>query len=404
VKRWIPPGALVFAQAAHGASWLLLAAVATGVGLGPSGPALAWIHLVALGWFSMAALGILVHVIPTFTDVAWSYESLARRALLAFGAGVVLFTVSWFFAPTGLALGAAVLIVALAAYFFAAGATLRKALRAPGTERAIAGALALTLLFFAITASLGALMALALAGALPGSLLARLPAVHADLGIFGWLSLLIFGVSLGTIRPIAGGRSRFRRLHVAAGALAVAGTIALAVGLAFGARSVEWLGSACLTLAVAGYIVDMSDALASASVPHRPPQAFVTAALVWLAVAACIGAGVLAGANWSGAFAFTLLIGWIGQMVNAHVFHIGVRLIATVYRGEEDETRPVALLDGRLSWAAFGGMQIAVASCASGFLLVAPTLVAAGACIGFVAWSAMAANLVVARSRALRPT
>jgi uncharacterized membrane protein SirB2 len=403
VRRWIPPGALIFAQASHGASWLLLAFIATRGGFESSGPAIAWVHLVALGWFSMSALGILIHVIPTFTDLPWSYEPLARWALLPFGGGVVVFAGSWFLAPSGLALGAAILIVGLAGYLFAAAMTLSKAHRAPRTERAIARALALTLLMFAITASLGGLMMLALVGAAPVSWLTRLPAVHANLGFFGWLSLLIFGVSVRTIRPISGGGSRFRWIHVSVATLALAGIVVLTLGLATGARSAEWLGAACLGLAVTAYIVDMADALRRATVPHRPPQAFVAAALAWLTLASVMGAGVLAGSNWRGAFAFTFLVGWVGQMVNAHVFHIGVRLIATVYRGDYDETRPHALLEGRLSWLAFGSMQVAVGLCASGLLLSASNLVTAGAVAGFLSWCAIVANLGVARSRAKLP-
>jgi hypothetical protein len=403
VRRWIPPGALVFAQASHGASWLLLAFIATRPGMETSGPDIAWIHLVALGWFSIAALGILIHVIPTFTDLRWSYEPLARWALLPFGAGVVVFAGSWLLAPSALALGAAILIIALAGYFFAAATTLWKGRDAPRAERAIARALALTLLLLAITASLGGLMTLALAGAAPAAWLAKLPAVHAILGFFGWLSLLIFGVSIRTIRPISGGGSRFKWIHVGVGTLVLTGIIVLTLALATGARSIEWLGAACLALAVAAYIFDIADALRRATVPHRPPQAFIAAALGWLALSSLMGAGVLAGANWRSAFAFTFLVGWVGQMVNAHVFHIGVRLIATVYRGDDDETRPQALLDGRLSWSAFGGMQVAVALCACGLLFFAPTFVTAGAVVGFLAWCAMVANLGVAHSRAKLP-
>ncbi len=403
-RHWISPGALGFAQLSHGASWVLLAYVAVRAGINLSAPALAWIHLVALGWFSTAALAILIHVIPAFTDLEWSYEPLARWALAPFALGVVFFVAAWLIAPSRIAFGGAVITMALAGYLFAASTTLLKGRRLLGTERVVSGALELTLGLLAATAALGVVMLMTLAGAAPSSWLMWMPAVHATAGFYGWLSLLVFGVSVRTIRPIAGVSSRFRWIHIAVGALMPAGMAVVATGLALGARSVEKLGAVCLAFAVAAYVFDLGATLSRATVPHRPPQAFIAAALGWLVVSSVLGGGILLGAPWQNAYGFIFLIGWVGQIVNAHMFHIGVRLIATIYRGDDDETLPAELLDARLSWSAFGGMQAAVALCGWGLLRASPAYVASGAIVGFLAWCAIAGNLVVARSRAARPS
>jgi hypothetical protein len=62
------------------------------------------------------------------------------------------------------------------------------------------------------------------------------------------------------------------------------------------------------------------------------------------------------------AAALLLLVGWLGQMVNGHLYHIGIRLISTVARGDDDETRLGQLLAAPLSWASFALFQVAVAS------------------------------------------
>jgi hypothetical protein len=96
-------------------------------------------------------------------------------------------------------------------------------------------------------------------------------------------------------------------------------------------------------------------------------------------------------------------MGWVAHMVDAHIFHIGVRLVSTIYRGDDDETRPIELLDPRLAWLSFLLFQFAVAAITAGLLLPSSTACEAGAASGFVAWlvtmSAMLAARRVARAQ-----
>ena len=103
------------------------------------------------------------------------------------------------------------------------------------------------------------------------------------------------------------------------------------------------------------------------------------------------------------AFGFVVLAGWIGQMINAHIYHIGVRVLLTIYRGEDDESRPQSVLDGRLSWGSFAAFQFAIASAAAGLLAHSTALVGVGATLGFIGWLAAIGNLAGARTRAMRP-
>jgi len=84
----------------------------------------------------------------------------------------------------------------------------------------------------------------------------------------------------------------------------------------------------------------------------------------------------------------------------AHIHHIGVSLIATIARGDDDETRPGELLAAPLSWTSFGLFQIAVAAGASALIAQTPPLLGAAALFGLAAWLTLGINLAIAAKRA----
>ncbi len=402
--RWIPPQGLIFGQLAHAASWVVLLVVAlrgqSGFGL----PALGWVHLVALGWLTMTALSVLVHVIPAFTDVVWRWEQLARGSLAVYALGVVILVGAF---CTGtvrlLPWGGAVVALGLLGYAVPAALTLGAALRLGSIEAAIARALGETLTFLLLAAGLGLAFTLALNGLLPATLPAAGAPIHAELGLIGWLTALVMGVSARTVGPIAGGRSRRPWRHIFAVTAVVLGMIGLGAGPAIGSPVVLWIGVVVLGLGVAVYVADLASVLRRATVRHRPPQAFLAAAALWLAAAFVVLVGALLGSPWWPVCIYLVLIGWIGQMVNGHLHHIGVRLISTVFRGDDDETRPEELLAPSLSWTAFGAFQVALILGAAGLLGGSSSLLASAGVAGLAGWAVMVANAAGAVRRASRP-
>jgi hypothetical protein len=399
-RPWIPPEGLIAGHLAYGASWLLLASAALQGSLG-FGLELAWIHVVALGWITTIALAILIHVIPGFTDAAWRHEGLARAAIPVFAAGAALLAIGFALDMRALLpLGGSILSAALAAYLFAALSTLARA-GPERQERAIGAALGLTLAVLGVTAALGYAFTFALGPGLFVDLL-RLAPAHAVLGIVGWLTILTTGVSTRTFRPIFRSKSRAVLAHVAIGFALTAGSIAAALAIAL--QSGVWLDVSLLAIGAAAlaYVVDAFDIALRATNLHRPPQAFVVAALFWLLVAvALVGAGRFGAATLPVAI-FVALAGWAGQMVNGHLHHLGIRLVATLILGEEDETRPQQLLEPRLSWLAFGSAQIAVLLGALGVALLRTDLLGFAGLAGCLAFSALSGNVAFARSAALR--
>jgi hypothetical protein len=401
-RHWIPPWALVAGQLAHGVSWVLLLVLAASGTIAVTLATLGWLHLVVLGWITLTALAVLLHVIPQFTDAEWIGEGFARGAISVYAAGVVaLVAAFWTGSVALLPWAGAVVVLALAGYLIPAGRTLVSAFRAPPREAAIARALAGTLASLAIAALLGFGLAAALAGHAPAALLGSTAPIHATFGIIGWLTVLIMGVSMRTIRPITGAASRVPAAHIGAGVLEIVGVAALVVGAAMSFDLEEWMGLIAMLVGALVYAGDLVDVLRRATVRHRPPQAFVAAAVLWLIVGLAFGVAFLAGVPCAPVVVYVLVIGWIAQMVNGHIYHIGIRLVATMARGDDDETPPGELLVLPLSWISFGLFQIAVVGGATARLLSMPILLEVAATAGLAGWVAMMTNVAVAVRRAL---
>jgi hypothetical protein len=393
-RFWIPPLPLAAGLVFQLGAWALVIADAVAPGAGLE---LAWVHAVAVGWLSATALAVLLHVVPAFTDLEWRTGDVARAAALAVPFAALALVVG-FAAHSGTAVAAAAVLLAAAllAYVGTAFVTLRAPAPDP-TSAAIARALAITLGALAATALLGALLGYAY-GRGDAALLALAPS-HALLGIAAWLTVLVTGVSARTFRPMLGARSRWPLAHVAAGG-------GLTVGALLAALAAPWSpvllrGGVALTAAGAlVYLVDGLDILRRADTPHAAPRAFVGASLLWLALATVGALAVSWGAPFGRATVVVALAGWLGQIVNAHLHHLGVRVLATLVLGEDDETRPWELLAAPLSWAAFVAAQLAVAGTAAYALGGHGTLGAAGGLCGILAVIAMVANVRTALHRA----
>lgn len=388
MRGWIPPLPLVLGACAFGASWPVLFHLAQTGALGPSFAAFGWVHLVALGWITLVALAVLLHVIPAFLDTEWPLQPLARGCTLAFAAGAATLIAGFFFSSiVALQVGGTVLLVSLGVY----GACLAQPLRAAWS--AIARAFGITFLLLLVVAALGAAFTFALGGALPATVLARGPAAHAVLGIGGWLSLLVVGVSARTMRPISGVRSRWQPMHIVSSSALLAGAIVTAAGFAWALNAVVAIGCLLLFTGAVAYAIDIADILRRATVPHRPPQAFMAAACTWALVAGALLVAAAFGAHTGSAIAFVALMGWIGSAVLAHLHHIGIRVLLTTVRGEDDETRPQAVLTAPLTWSTFGLFQSAVLLAAAGLVASNPGLVEMGSVAGCAAFIAMVTNI-----------
>jgi len=396
MRGWIPPLPLAFGLVSFGLSWIVLFAIARSGLLGPSPLAFGWIHLVALGWISTVALAVLLHAVPGFLDVEWdgAGSAVARACTPVFAVGSLALAAGFICGAVWLLEAAGVVVFAsLLIYVAAIARPLLAAMRGERVARAVARAFAGTFVLLVLTAALGVAFAFALGGRLPAGLLAGTPGAHALLGIGGWLTLLVTGVSARTMGPIAGTRSRFPLLHIGSSSALLAGTLAAAFGAAFPHPAIALAGAVLLVLGAILYAVDIFDVLARATVPHRPPQVLMACAAGWSVVAAALLLAGSLGAPLAAAAVYLALMGWIGSAVVAHIHHIGVRVLITTVRGEEDETRPGSVLDGRLTWTASGLFQLAVLAGGVAVGWGSAALLELAAIAGFVAFAALLANL-----------
>ena len=83
-------------------------------------------------------------------------------------------------------------------------------------------------------------------------------------------------------------------------------------------------------------------------------------ALLAAVTASLLALGAASGQAWASAAIYVALLGWIGSAVVAHVHHIGIRVLLTNVRGEDDETCPGAILFPPLTWATVAVYEAAV--------------------------------------------
>lgn len=395
MRGWIPPLPLAFGMASFGLSWVALWEVARSGPLGLSFFSLGWVHLVALGWITTVAVAILLHAVPGFLDIAWTGAGavVARACTPIFAVASFSLALGFFVNSVPLLeVAGTTALASLAIYAAALAQPLLAAMRRRGAARAVARAFAITLALLIATASLGVGFAYALGGRLPAGLLMGAPAAHALLGIGGWLTLLVAGVSARTMGPIAGTRSRAIALHVGASTALLAGTLLAAGGAAARIPFLGFAGAALLAIGAILYASDIVDVVLRAKVPHRAPQVAMVCAGAWAIVAAGLVLAAELGAPLAAAAVYAALIGWVGNAVVAHLHHIGVRVLLTSLRGEDDETRPGAVLDARLTWLAVGLYQASALAGTTAIALGDAALLAVAAYAGGFAFLAMLGN------------
>ncbi len=398
-QHWIPPEALIFAQLTLLVSWVVLFLAGRQGAIGPSPIAFAWIHIVVLGWLTTTALAFLIHVLPTFTETPLRLERLARGALWLFEAGVVAIVVGFaFWDPIVISCGGGAAAIAVLAALTSFVATTAAAFRSDdNVVRAVARAFFIVFVMLALTVAIGFAMSAGLAGGNASVL--RFAFVHATLGVFGWLMLLVLGVSMRTYNALLGYRIG-RTAHISASSFVLAGVVVAAVGMLAGQSVVATAGAALL---VAGAVIaDFATirGLRFATAEHRLPREFVAASAFWLLVAVSYGVAGLLGLNAWPAMLVAVLLGWIGQNVNAHMMHVGIRLLATIAISENDETQPSELLHrgvGITSWMLW---QLAVAAAVVGAGNASGRLLQIAAVIGFAATVSVLANMVYAAQTA----
>ncbi len=402
MRGWIPPFPFALGILSFGLSWIALFEIARGGSFGPSFLTFGWLHIVALGWISLIALSVLLHAVPEFLDAPWKSRPVARACTLFFAAGVALLLVGFFCTSVNIVqIGATITMLALIVYMIATIEPLRFAMKSTDrVSRAVARAFSGTFAFFLLTALLGTAFAYALAGHLPAAWLQNLPHAHAILGLGGWLTMLVVGVSARTMGPIAGARARRPLVHIIGSSTLMLGIIIGAIGAAMANTPTTIIGCALLIIGTLSYASDIIDVIARATVLHRPPQVLMVFAASFAVIAAILATCAAAGKPTANAAIFAVLIGWIGSAILAHIHHIGVRLLLTNIRGEDDETRPEQVLTTPITWTTVALYEAAAILGTIALITVTPLTLSIASIAGFLAFVTTITNLAKAQTKA----
>ena len=353
---FISPAGFLFMHLFQGAGWvLLLAMVSSGDSWGSS-LSFAVIHAFGLGFLSLAVLSVLVHVLPAACHVLvgerlsdrWPIGALIPgAALVVSGFGLTDFRISL--------LGGLFIFVPILFTVLRVSYELTKRSESWKTEPGLLGLMILgTLLFFLSGISLGIFMLYhILVPPLPPSF-SSLPIVHATLMIGGWLALIVTAVFSRTSGPTLGSTVPFRRVGAAWGLISV-GILVGVIGLLTESRFV-WISAFGVSiLAFLLYYGSLIFFLFRSHPVNPVPRRYLISSVFY----GMTGGGILVFflllnspfANMGVLFIF--LMGWLGQFLLAHLYHLGPRLLSLLRQGPDDFTPPIALLDMRRSLLTF---------------------------------------------------
>lgn len=296
------------------------------------------VHMIAIGWLSMALCGALFQFVPVLVARPLYAERWTLPAFVLLTAGL-LALLAGFLALGGrippwlflLPIGAVLLITGFALVVAVLGMTLWQARPLPGPARFVA----VGLVSICITITFGGIFSLVLSGQAANAALSRLLAgvpVHAIGGLGGWLTFSAMGVSYRLLAMFMLASDADARL----GRIAwLAGTVALAIALGGGALALVIAESLDLVLALAAasalvaLLVYASDIRGLYRGRKRRALELNTRMTVWsfasLAAVALLGEALLATGSFShhiGAFAFLATFGWLSGLVLANLYKI----------------------------------------------------------------------------------
>jgi hypothetical protein len=323
-------------------AWLFIALALIVAGIGyPSADivspdTLVLVHVVSIGWLSLAMCGALFQFVPVLVAKPLFSEKLALPALALLSAGLILLLAGFLSLggrlPNALWLlpsGAVLLVAGFGLVVIDLGLTAW--LRPTGPARFVLAGLA----SLCATALFGAIFAFALAGwagSIGDVVLASGLPLHAIAGLGGWLTLTAMGVSyrlLAMFMLAPDVDERQSRITLAAGALAVAVAVAggaLAIGLSSGLGLVlsiaAILGLACAAL----YGRDIAGIFRN----RKRRQLELNMRMATLSFASLAGTALLGGglvaidafAAHVGAFVFPAVFGWLSGLVLAKLYKI----------------------------------------------------------------------------------
>ena len=345
---------------------------------------LALAHLAVLGWATMVAMGALFQLVPVILEVVLWSDVLGRVQFWFYSIGVLGLAGSFWYGRLGDGVPFFGLLVAVGIVLFLINAafTLAKVKKIDLTGIHILAAF----LWFTLTTFSGLALAVNFRiGFLDRAVFETLKG-HAALGLWGWLSLLIVGVSykLFPMFTLAHGYSlRAGKLAFILGNL---GLLGLLVGdWVLGSPQIwNQVASLLIVLAIFSYGKQVLDMRRTRLRPISVPIKYALAAVLYLHVAALLGVIQVLGLGDSfegldfGLGALVIL-GWITLSIVGYLFKIFPHLNWLKKYGDKVGLEPVpsmeSMVDERLPRAGFVLFNVGVLLLTIGFMILTPFVV-----------------------------
>lgn len=354
---------------------------------------LALVHTATLGWLTMTMLGATIQLVPVIVVAPlratrflhWHYPIYISGVLLLIGG-------FWLMRPWLLAIGGGLIVLAVIHHVVILSSTLARATKHPLTMRFLIASLC----YLCIVVSLGLTAALNFQFGFLGPALDRLLLVHLTLGIVGWLSTTLIGVSYTLVRMFALAHEHTDRLGKIVFVLLNVGIVLLAIGFALSWQFLIVCGGAILIAAVWLFACDYWRML---RVRRRrsldTTQYHGIAAVVYFALTIPFGvAAALFGWLQPGilmALALAALVGWLGQSMTGYLYKIVPFLVWQHRYGPLVGRQKVPLMRemlhqrwARLSWWLINMGLVGTILCALGQWLIPLQIAAAVMALGLI--------------------
>ena len=210
---------------------LLLPWIAPEAILSPGFPhVLALVHIATLGWLTMTIMGASLQLTPVIVVAPLRAARFLRWQYPVYISGVILLLSGfWWMLPWLMAVGGIMIVLAVAHYVVVLGVTLAHATARPLSVRFLGG----SLIYLCVVVSLGLTAAFNFQFGFLGAAFNQLLLTHITLGILGWLSSTLIGVSYTLARMFALAHGHGDRLGRLIFVLLHMSIIALALGFIF---------------------------------------------------------------------------------------------------------------------------------------------------------------------------
>ena len=280
-----------------------------------------WVHLFLLGFVMVIIFGAMAQLIPVVLEVGHAIVDLYYVILPLLVLGMIGMVLGFWVNPALLSYGGLLVLVAMITFAIEAFATLKKTERRTLTVKTVA--ISNSYLLLGILS--GFVIALGLSGAVAVDVSAILKAhVYAVLG--GFVLLTIMGLSL-TLLPMFSLAHGFDETPIKRGFNLVAIGVGVVFGSAiFGVEILEWLGYA-LTLIGVGFYIQQIYIIYKLTVRKELDIWAKSMIFGFSSLIASVILGVLsflpnANEAWLHTSVWFLMIGFIGFLINGHLYKI----------------------------------------------------------------------------------